>query len=121
LKPGKFRCFTSFAKYNISIKIRDFDLFNAIFFASITGLVVELQQIKIGTLKIATPINCFSDCNDVSRKQYPESRVPLTECQDQEILKSVLFVSNRRFIVGIRCFENSSLFSIPEVIPQDEN
>jgi hypothetical protein len=94
--------------------------FNAILFASITGLVVELQQIKKGTLKIATPINRFSDCNNVSRKQYPESGVHLTERQYQDIFKSVLFVSNRRCIVEIRCFENSSLLSIPEVIPQDE-
>jgi hypothetical protein len=121
LKPGNFRCITSFATYNISIKRKDLDLSNAIILASITGLVVELQQIKKGTSKIATPINRFSDCNNISRKQYPESGFPLTETRDQELFKSVLFVSNRRRIVAIRCFENSSLFSIPEVIPQDEN
>jgi hypothetical protein len=84
LKSGNFRCITSFATYNISIKRKDSYLFNAIILASITGLVVELQQIKKGTSKIATPINRFSDCNNVSRKQYPESGVPWTEIRDQK-------------------------------------
>jgi hypothetical protein len=43
----------------------DSDISNAIIFASITALVVELQQIKKGTSKIATLINSFSDCNNV--------------------------------------------------------
>ena len=84
LKPGNFRCKTSFATYNISLETKDFDLSNTIILASITGLVVELQQIKKGTSKIATPINRFSDCNNVSRKQYPESGVPWTETRDQK-------------------------------------
>jgi hypothetical protein len=71
--------------------------------ASVTGLVVDLQRIKKGLLKIATPINRFSDCNNVLRKQYPESRVPLTESRDQKILKTFLFVSNWRCIVAMRC------------------
>jgi hypothetical protein len=95
-------------------------LSNTTIFSSITGLVVELQQIKNGTSEIATPINRFSDCNNVLRKQYPESGVPLAKSRDQELFKSVLFVYNKRCIVEIRCFESSSLFSISKVISQDE-
>ena len=83
LKPGNFRCITSFATYNISIKSRDLDLSNAIILASITGLVVELQQIKNGTSKIATPINRFSDCNNVSRKEDEESGTNLMKSRGQ--------------------------------------
>jgi hypothetical protein len=79
LKPGNFRCNTSIETYNISLEITDSEPSNAIILASIIGLVVELQRVKKVTSKIATPINSFLDCNNVSRKQYPESGVPLTE------------------------------------------
>jgi hypothetical protein len=38
--------------FNTSLESRDSDLSNAILFASIAGLVVELQRIKQGTSKI---------------------------------------------------------------------
>ena len=79
LKSGNFRCIKSLATYNISIKRRDLYLSNVIILASITGFVVELQQIKKGTSKIATPINRFSDYNNASRKQDKESGVTLTK------------------------------------------
>jgi hypothetical protein len=99
LKPGNFRCNTSIETYNISLERGDLDFSNAIILASIIGLVVELQRIKKGTLKIATPINRFSDCNNVFRKQFPESGGPLIESRDQKLFKLFLFVSNRRCIV----------------------
>jgi hypothetical protein len=86
LKPVNFRCNTSIDTYNISLKSRDLDLSNAIIFALITGLVWELQRIKKSTSKIAAPINRFSDFNNILRKQYPESGVPLTESRDQKLL-----------------------------------
>jgi hypothetical protein len=76
LKPDNFRCNTTIETYNISLERGDLDISNAIILVSIIGLVVELQQIKKGTLKIAKPINRFSDCNDVLRKPFPESGVP---------------------------------------------
>jgi hypothetical protein len=59
----------SIETYNISFQRRDKYLSNGIIPASITGLVVETQQIEKGTSKIATPINRFSDYNNVSRKR----------------------------------------------------
>jgi hypothetical protein len=52
LKPNNFRCNTSFATYNISFERRDKFLSKAIILSSIAGLVVELQRIEKGTLKI---------------------------------------------------------------------
>jgi hypothetical protein len=52
-KPDNFRCSTSDTISNTSLERIDSDISNAILFASIAGLVVELQQIKQGTLKIA--------------------------------------------------------------------
>jgi uncharacterized membrane-anchored protein YitT (DUF2179 family) len=95
----------SIETYNISFQSRDKYLSNAIIPAAITGLVVEIQQIEKGTLKIATPINHFSDCNNVSRKQDKESGVTLTKSRDQYLCKSVLFVFSRCCIVEMRCFK----------------
>jgi hypothetical protein len=49
----------SIETYNISFQSRDKYLSNVIIPASITGLVVETQQIEKGTSKIATTINRF--------------------------------------------------------------
>jgi hypothetical protein len=53
LKPDNFRSNTSFESNNISFERRDSDLSKVITPASIAGLIVELQQIKEGTLNIA--------------------------------------------------------------------
>jgi hypothetical protein len=88
LKPGNFLCNTSIETYYISLEKEDLDYTNAIILVSIIGLVVELQRIKKGTLKIATPINRFSDCNNVFRKQFPESGGPLIESRDHKAFKT---------------------------------
>jgi hypothetical protein len=55
LNPDNFRFNTSIETYNIPLERRDSYLSNAMILASIAGLVVELQRIKKGTLKIT---NC---------------------------------------------------------------
>jgi hypothetical protein len=75
LNPNNFRFNMSIETYNISFEIPEQDLSNAILPASITGLVVETQQIDKGTSNIATPINLVLDCTNVSRKQDTLSRV----------------------------------------------
>jgi hypothetical protein len=82
-------------------------------------LVVETQQIEKGTLKIATPINCFSDCNNVLRKGDKESGVTLTKIRDKDLLKSVVFLTGAA-LLRYGASKIHHLYSIPEVIPQQE-